>query len=197
MRMYCIYISWKIASKSLARFFDELWYSYSWQQGEHPTPTRGKENPSRATPTISSLSRRVHSAEIHSAWRPKFCPRRCATTLEVKTRSSRPKLDCRATTVTLYDFEQWYFKVICKSTTPTEACQTRTSCNRITSGSLSEQSIGSRTTALKCVINVDRHVAPASNGVLKIAEAIRASRAGKLEIATKELHSEGERQHGV
>ena len=45
--------------------------------------------------------------------------------------------------------------------------------------------------------NLDRDVVVAPDGVLRIAEAIKASWAGKLEIATKELYREGGKKDGV
>ena len=51
--------------------------------------------------------------------------------------------------------------------------------------------------ALKCAMNLGRHVVVAPDGVLRIAEAIKASWAGKLEIATKELYREGGKKDGV
>ena len=47
--------------------------------------------------------------------------------------------------------------------------------------------------ALKCAMDLGHDVV----AVLKIAEAIKASSAGKLEIAIKELHREGGKQDGV
>ena len=46
---------------------------------------------------------------------------------------------------------------------------------------------GLKIDALKCGMHVGRDVVVATDGVLKIAKAINASWAGKLEIATKDL----------
>ena len=46
-------------------------------------------------------------------------------------------------------------------------------------------------------LNLGRDVVVAPDGVLRIAEAIKASWAGKLEIATKELYREGGKKDGV
>ena len=51
--------------------------------------------------------------------------------------------------------------------------------------------------ASKFAMVLSRDVVVASDGVLKMAEAIEASLAGKLEIATKELFREGGTQDSV
>ena len=55
---------------------------------------------------------------------------------------------------------------------------------------------GLKDDALKCA-GSGRDVVVAPDGVLRIAEAIKASWAGKLEIATKELYREGGKKDGV
>ena len=56
---------------------------------------------------------------------------------------------------------------------------------------------GLKDDALKCAMDLGRGVVVAPDGVLRIAEAIKASWAGKLEIATKELYREGGKKDGV
>ena len=56
---------------------------------------------------------------------------------------------------------------------------------------------GLKDDALKCAMDLGRDVVVAPDGVLRIAEAIKASWAGKLEIATKELYREGGKKDGV
>ena len=56
---------------------------------------------------------------------------------------------------------------------------------------------GLKDDALKCAMDLGRDVVVAPDGFLRIAEAIKASWAGKLEIATKELYREGGKQDGV
>ena len=56
---------------------------------------------------------------------------------------------------------------------------------------------GLKDNALKCAMDLGRDVVVAPDGVLRIAEAIKASWAGKLEIATKELYREGGKKEGV
>ena len=56
---------------------------------------------------------------------------------------------------------------------------------------------GLKDDALKCAMDPDRDVVVAPDAVLRIAEAIKASWAGKLEIATKELYREGGKKDGV
>ena len=55
---------------------------------------------------------------------------------------------------------------------------------------------GLKDDALKCDMDLCRDVVVAPDGVLRIAEAIKASWAGKLEIATKELYREGGKKDG-
>ena len=56
---------------------------------------------------------------------------------------------------------------------------------------------GLKDDALKCATDLGRDVVVAPDGVLRIAEAVKASWAGKLEIATKELYREGGKKDGV
>ena len=95
-----------------------------------------------------------------------------------------------------YDFEQWYFVAMGKydayASKKDVEVQTQ---DRI---ELSVKVIeGLKDDALKCAMDLDRDVVVAPDGVLRIAEAIKASWAGKLEIATKELHREGGKRDGV
>ena len=56
---------------------------------------------------------------------------------------------------------------------------------------------GLKDDALKCAMDLGRDVVVAPDGVLRIVEAIIASWAGKLEIATKEIYREGGKKDGV
>ena len=56
---------------------------------------------------------------------------------------------------------------------------------------------GLKDDALNCAMDLGRDVVVAPDGVLRIAEAIKASWAGKLEIATTGLHREGGKKDGV
>ena len=95
-----------------------------------------------------------------------------------------------------YDFEQWHFVVMGKydayASKKDVEVQTQ---DRI---ELSVKVIeGLKNDALKCAMDLGRDVVVAPDGVLRIAEAIEASWAGKLEIATKELYREGGKKDGV
>ena len=46
-------------------------------------------------------------------------------------------------------------------------------------------------------MDLGREEVIAADGILKIAQAIKTSRAGKLEIVTKELYSKGGKKDGV
>ena len=54
-----------------------------------------------------------------------------------------------------------------------------------------------KNSAVDCAMDLGRDMVVARRGVLKIAEAIEVSWAGKLEIAAKELYREGGKQDSV
>ena len=89
-----------------------------------------------------------------------------------------------------YDFEQWHFVEMGKfdAYASKKDVEVRDQ-DRI---ELSVKVIdGLKDDALKCAVDLGRDVVVAPDGVLRIAEAIKASWAGKLEITTKELYREG------
>ena len=95
-----------------------------------------------------------------------------------------------------YDFEQWHFVLMGKfdAYASKKDVEVRDQ-DRI---ELSVKVIeGLKDDALKCAMDLGRDVVVAPDGVLRIAEAIKASWAGKLEIATKELYREGGTKDGV
>ena len=95
-----------------------------------------------------------------------------------------------------YDFEQWHFVVMGKyDAYASKRDQDVRDQDRI---ELSVKVIeGLKDDALKCAMDLGRDVVVTPDGVLRIAEAIKASRAGKLEMATKELYREGGKKDGV
>ena len=111
------------------------------------------------------------------------------------TQCSRPRLACRSTKAT-HTTSSNGTSSLWASTTPTRARGTEVrEQDRI---ELSVKVIeGLKDDALKCAMDLGRDVVVAPDGVLRIAKAIKASWAGKLEIATKELHREGGKKDGV
>ena len=95
-----------------------------------------------------------------------------------------------------YDFEQWHFVVMGKY--DAYASKRDKEVRRQDRVELSVKVIeGLKDDALQCAIDLGREVVVAPDGVLKIAEAIKASWAGKLEIATKKLYRDGGKKDGV
>ena len=95
-----------------------------------------------------------------------------------------------------YDFEQWHFVVMGKY----DAYASKKDVE-VQTQDLIELSVkvieGLKDDALKCAMDLGRDVVVAPDGVVRIAEAIKASWAGKLEIATKEFYREGGKNDGV
>ena len=92
-----------------------------------------------------------------------------------------------------YDFEQWHFVVMGKfdAYASKKDVEVRDQDPIELSVKVNE---GLKDDALKCAMDLGRDVVVAQDGVLRIAEAIKASWAGKLEIATKE---QGSKKDGV
>ena len=95
-----------------------------------------------------------------------------------------------------YDFEHWHFVVMGKY----DAYASKKDVE-VQTQDLVELSVkvieGLKDDASKCAMDLGRDVVVAPDGVLRIAEAIKASWAGKLEIATKELYREGGKKDGI
>ena len=94
------------------------------------------------------------------------------------------------------DFEQWYFVVMGKydAYASKKDVEVQTQYRIELSVKVIE---GLKDDALKCAMGLGRDVVVAPDGVLRIAEAIKTSWTGKLEIATIELYRGGGKKDGV